>query len=98
MGWADQHITTLIEQGRVSFRPRGDSMMPRIRSGQLCTIERTEQFKIGDVVLCKVNGHQYLHLIRSIHQGLAQIANNHGKINGWTQLKNIYGKLVKVED
>lgn len=98
MGWANHYIITLLEQGQVSFRPRGDSMLPRIRSGQLCTLERCEQVEVGDIVLCKVNGHQYLHLVKAIRPGAAQIANNQGKINGWTPLKNIYGKLIRVED
>jgi phage repressor protein C with HTH and peptisase S24 domain len=98
MGWANQYIQTLTEQGQVSFRPRGDSMLPRIRSGQLCTLERVDQVEVGDIVLCKVNGHQYLHLVRAVRPGAAQIANNQGKINGWTSLQNVYGKLIRVED
>ena len=36
MGWATGHIAKLKAGETVSFRPRGDSMVPKIRSGELC--------------------------------------------------------------
>jgi len=78
-------------------------MVPKIKSGQLVTvlslkIEPTE-LKLGDIVLCKVKGNQYLHLISSINRKLKnnryQISNNKGSINGYASA--IYGLVVKVE-
>ena len=75
-------------------------MEGRIESGQLCTVEPvdTATLVINDVVLCKVNGAEYLHIIKDIKDGKYQIGNNKGHINGWIEPSYIYGKLTKVED
>jgi hypothetical protein len=72
-------------------------MTPRIRSGQLVTVAPVDlaDLKVGDVVLCRVRGSEYFHLVKAIQGNKVQIGNNHGKINGWT--RTIYGKLVKQE-
>lgn len=98
MSWATRHIEQLQNGETVKFRPRGNSMVGRVNSGQLCTVEPTTNLAIDDVVLCKVGGSQYLHLIKAIQGDRYQIGNNHGRINGWTSKHNIFGKLVKVED
>lgn len=99
MGWAQNHIALLKEGQTVSFRPRGNSMIPIIISGQLCTVEPVQvtTLKVGDVVLCKVSGAEYLHLVKSIDGQRFQIGNNRGRINGWAGPNAIYGRLVKVE-
>lgn len=101
MSWATHYIKKLQEGQVVQFRPRGNSMTGKISSGQLCTVEPITDYttlKKGDIVLCKVSGNQYLHLINAINEKRFQIANNHGLINGWTSDKNIYGKLIAVEN
>ena len=99
MGWATKYIEKLKSNEEVSFRPRGGSMKGKIESGQLCTVApvKEEDIKKGDIVLCKVNGNEYLHLIKSVQGKRYQIGNNLGRINGWITLNCIYGKLVKVE-
>src|SRR5205085_8017080 len=99
MGWATGHIERLRTGQRVSFRPRGNSMTGKIESGQLCTVEPVEAaaLKVGDIVLCKVNGREYLHLIKAIQRPRFQIGNNRGRINGWIGAKSVYGKCVRVE-
>jgi len=74
-------------------------MSGKIESGQLCTVVPigTEDLRVGDIVLCKVNGFQYLHLIKAIQGRRFQIGNNRGRINGWTGENGIYGKCVRVE-
>lgn len=71
-----------------------------IKSGQLCTVEpcETDTLEVGDVVLCKVRGNQYLHLIKAKKGNQLQIGNNRGGINGWITGNSIYGKLVSVTD
>jgi len=99
MGWASYHIEKLKAGESVQFRPHGHSMQPKIKSGQLCTVEPIkEPVSIDDIVLCKVKGKEYLHLVKAIKGDQYQIANNHGYINGWTSNKSIFGKVVKVED
>ncbi len=100
MGWASHYIEKLKAGETVQFRPRGNSMQPKIKSGQLCTVVPfdAESVHVGDIVLCKVGGAQYLHLVKAIHCGSYQIGNNRGFINGWVGANCIYGKLTKVED
>jgi len=99
MGWATAYIAKLKEGEVVSFRPRGNSMSGRIESGQLCTVEPvdSESLSVGDIVLCKVNGSEYLHLIKAIQGARFQIGNNRGRINGWVSANSIYGRCIKVE-
>lgn len=100
MGWATQYIGMLKEGETVQFRPRGHSMTGKIDSGQLCTVEPVDtvgELSVGDIVLCKVNGNQYLHLIKAIQGKRFQIGNNRGRINGWISFGAIYGKCIRVE-
>lgn len=101
MGWATPYITKLKLGESVSFRPRGNSMKGKIESGQLCTVEPIVDFESlekDDIVLCKVNGREYLHLIKAIQGKRFQIGNNRGRINGWVTANQIFGICVKVED
>ncbi len=100
MGWAMHYIAKLKEGETVSFRPRGNSMVGKIESGQLCTVEpiNSEDITVGDIVLCKVKGREYLHLVKAIQDKRFQIGNNRGRINGWITANSIFGKCVKIED
>ncbi len=98
MGWATEYIAKLQRGETVQFRPRGHSMRGKIESGQLCTVVPVpEKLQVDDVVLCKVNGRQYLHLIKAIQGDRYQIGNNRGRVNGWVSRGGIYGKCVRVE-
>ena len=100
MGWASGHIERLQRGETVSFRPRGNSMSPRIRSGDLCTVEPVdcEHLRAGDIVLCRVRGAEYLHFVKAIQGERFQIGNNRGGINGWIGRAQIFGRLVAVTD
>lgn len=99
MGWAASYITDLQLGKTVRFRPRGNSMKGKIESWQLCTIEPVDPQTVteGDIVLCKVMGREYLHLVTRANYPRFEIGNNHGFINGWTTAKQIFGKCVRVE-
>ena len=99
MGWADTHIARLARGETVQFRPRGNSMVGRIESGQLCTVAPLGDRApvVGDIVLCRVRGAQYLHLVKAIQGDRFQIGNNKGRINGWITLRQIFGRLTAVE-
>lgn len=80
-------------------------MSGKIESGQLCRVRpvtAADDVVSGDIVLCKVRGSQYLHLVKAVRaHGAAksyQIGNNHGHINGWISGDGIYGKLEEVCD
>lgn len=99
MGWASYYIEKLKQGEIVSFRPRGNSMTGKIESGQLCTVAPVEAvaLAIGDIVLCRVNGNEYLHLIKAIQGPRFQIGNNRGRINGWITARSIYGRCIRIE-
>ncbi len=100
MGWAANYIARLQAGETVTFRPRGNSMVGKVESGQLCTVVPVVDhagLKVGAIVLCKVGGSEYLHLVKAIRDGRFQIGNNRGRINGWVGAAAVYGECVKVE-
>lgn len=103
MPWADRHVEALRAGNTVQFRPHGNSMQGRISSGQLVTVAPLEgDPEVGDVVLCRVAGSQYVHLVKATRgAGDARqylIGNNKGGTNGWVSRSSIYGRVQKVED
>lgn len=49
--WADGYISELNAGRSVDFRPRGNSMVPRIKSGDLVTVDPIQdEPEKGDVV------------------------------------------------
>lgn len=75
-------------------------MSGKIESGQLCTVEPVKDhstIRPGDIVLCKVRGDEYLHLVKATQDGRFQIGNNRGHINGWVGSSAVYGKLIRVD-
>jgi hypothetical protein len=96
VSWADPWIPLLEGGETVQFRPKGNSMRPRIESGALVTMEPCSAPEVGDAVLCKVQGKVTLHLVGATgHRGY-RIQNARGHVDGWT--RTIYGRVVEVED
>lgn len=99
MGWATHYIEELQAGKTISFRPRGSSMKGRIESGDLCTVEPVKHstLAVGEIVLCKVRGSEYLHIIKDIDGERFQIGNNRGGINGWIGSDAIFGKCIAIK-
>ena len=80
----------------------GNSMLPILKSKQdvICIPVTDEvELKKRDIVLCKVRGHYYLHLIHGIRNNNQYlIGNNHGHMNGWVSRNQIYGKCIEILD
>ena len=78
----------------------GNSMTPILKSKQpvICIpVQEDTVLKKKDIVLCKVNGHYYLHLIHAIkNDSQFLIGNNHGHMNGWVSKNKIYGKVAEI--
>lgn len=76
---------------------KGNSMTPLIKSGQDHRLKPTkwQDCKVGDIVFCKVSGSYYTHLVKAIdvRRGCL-IANNKGRVNGWT--RNVFGIVIEV--
>ena len=86
-----------LKSGRtVLVRDFGDSMMPLIMSGETVEVQPYTEGSLskGDVVLAKVQGNLYLHKVTAVRGKMVQISNNRGKINGWTPLSQVYGKVM----
>eukprot|EP01116_Phalansterium_solitarium_P012140 TRINITY_DN28162_c0_g1_i1.p1 TRINITY_DN28162_c0_g1~~TRINITY_DN28162_c0_g1_i1.p1 ORF type:complete len:131 (+),score=0.69 TRINITY_DN28162_c0_g1_i1:94-486(+) len=84
---------------RVTFRLGGNSMTPRIKRGQRCAYEpvrSTSDIKVGDAVFCRVGHMTVTHLVTAIQGDRVQISNNHGYVNGWTSIDQIFGKVIEV--
>lgn len=93
MSWIDQAKGALAEGREITVSPRGNSMTPRIKSGQkVRLVPLTGDPDKGDVVLVKVNGRTVLHLVTAVSYGRFQISNNHGHVNGWANRSAVYGK------
>lgn len=99
----NQNFVDKLKAGEViQFRPRGNSMKPKINSGNLVTISPdVSELKPDDMVFCKVKGRFYVHLIQSISQKMGgrrfQIGNNKGHTNGTIGEQAVFGKVVRVE-
>lgn len=77
----------------------GNSMTPLLKSGQSVICEPVKddtKLNKRDIVLCKVKGHYYLHLIWAVKSDNTYlIGNNHGKPNGTISRSNIFGKVIE---
>lgn len=88
----------MLEEGAVFWtKERGDSMSPKLKSGQEHLLEPCdwEQADIGDIVYCKVGRHYYTHLVTAKSAKGCQISNNKGYTNGWT--KKVFGRVIDKE-
>ena len=88
----------LVAVGSGSMKCFGNSMLPILKNPSVCHYERQDEYKVGDIVFCKVKG-RYIdaHLITAREQKAGEwfyrISNNHGFDNGWTRI--VYGRVVK---
>jgi hypothetical protein len=71
----------------------------RIEPGQLCTVAPVDPatLQVDDIVLCRVRGSEYLHLVKAIQGARFQIGNNRGFINGWIGADSVFGKCIRIE-
>ena len=80
----------------VEVRGTGNSMTPLLTSGQIVTVDPlgpNDELRKGDIVIAKVRGRVYMHLVRGLRGDQIQIGNNHGHINGWTPRAHVYGRV-----
>ncbi|MCI0488907.1 MAG: hypothetical protein L0229_20135 [Blastocatellia bacterium] len=99
MSWAKYAIESLRNGQTAHVRPRGHSMKGKVDDGDLVTLEpcQPDKLSIGDIVLVRVRGRDYLHLIKAIDNGRFLIGNNRGGTNGWVGHNCIYGIATKIE-
>lgn len=100
MGWATFAIERLQKGETVQIRPSGHSMTGKVNHRDLVTLTPIDPDNVivGDIVLVRVKGNVYLHLVKAIdNQKRFLIGNNRGKLNGWVGRNAIYGKAILVE-
>jgi hypothetical protein len=99
MNWATHAIAALGQGRPAQVKPRGHSMRGRVNDGDLVTLAPCDPatLQVGDVVLVRVHGHVYLHLIKAIDGDRYLIGNNRGGTNGWVGAHGIYGRVTQVE-
>jgi SOS-response transcriptional repressor LexA len=99
MSWAAYAIDALSKGQVAQVRPRGHSMRGKVNDGDLVTIEPCDPatLAVGDIVLVRVRGNIYLHLIKAMDRGRFLIGNNRGGTNGWVGPNSIYGIATKIE-
>jgi len=100
MGVLDAVAGRVAGGATVEFKPSGSSMVPLIRSQQPLVVAPVDPTKleVGDIVLARVAGTVYLHLVSSLDQtrNRVQISNNRGRVNGWTSHDRVFGICVAV--
>jgi hypothetical protein len=78
-------------------------MRGRVASGQrvvVAPVDAQTRLQVGDVVLCRVHGRDYLHLVKA-REGDGDVAryligNNRGGTNGWVHGHAIFGRMLSV--
>ncbi len=92
------NIIKKLQNGEsVTINPKGQSMTPRIKSGEEVTIYplSNKELELDMIVLSRVRGNVYLHKISAVEENRIQISNNHGHINGWTNRHKVFGWVDK---
>ena len=87
----------------VEFRGSGNSLHPRIKSGECCRyvpVRKHEDIKEKDIVFCQIKGRYWGHMVKkkTFVGGKDEyeytISNIHGWENGTCTLEHVYGKVV----
>lgn len=100
VNWSDFAVAELQAGRPVVIFPRGNSMVPKIKSGAKVTLQPIVEdlLEKGDVVLVSIGRIVYLHLISAVEKDRVQISNNHGYVNGWTSKNKVYGRVVEIDN
>ena len=98
MSWATLAIEALRRGDAVEIRPRGHSMKGRVDDRDVVRVEPCDPatLVIGDIVLVRVRGTDYLHLVKAVDAARFLIGNNRGRLNGWVGANAIYGVATVV--
>ena len=101
MGILDAIAARVADGATVEFRPTGSSMVPLIRSRQRVLVAPVDasRLAVGDIVLARVSGTVYLHLVSAVEPARrrVQISNNRGRVNGWTGYDRVFGICLEVD-
>ena len=81
MSWAQFAKDALREGKQVIVKPRGNSMAGKVDDGDIVTLKpiTIAEVAVGDIVLCRVKGNDYLHLVKAKEGDRILIGNNKGR-------------------
>jgi len=99
MAWFTQAVQQLAAGQQATVRPTGNSMTPKVMSKATVTLRPNSDpagLKAGDIVLVKIKGTVYLHLISATDKQRVQISNNKGRVNGWVPRTSVFGVATKI--
>jgi phage repressor protein C with HTH and peptisase S24 domain len=91
-------MESLAVTGEGVMKCSGNSMLPVLQNPSTCYYRAENEYKVGDIVFCKVKG-RYIDahkITKKGRDGQFMIANNKGWENGWT--RTIYGRVYRAED
>ena len=100
LGRYERVMAALAKGEHPTMRVFGNSMLPLIKTKSKLTFAATNDYQVGDVVMCKVKGRKGnriidAHKITKVDgQGRFMIANNRGRENGWAT--HIFGRVIAV--
>ena len=101
MGMLEAMAGRVAGGAAVEFRPSGSSMVPLIRDRQAVLVAPVDpdRLEVGDIVLARVAGTVYLHLVSAVDPARrrVQISSNRGRVNGWTSHDRVFGICVAVD-
>jgi hypothetical protein len=99
VGWATQAILRLQAGETVTLQPRGHSMTGRVNHRDVVTVAPygDAEPQVDDVVLVKVKGQEYLHLVKARQGDRYLIGNNRGGTNGWVGRGAIFGRAISIK-
>jgi len=90
-------LAQLNESGSGIMKCFGNSMLPILSNPSTNTYRREKEYRVGDIVFCKVRGRFVdAHLVIAKDGDRYLIANNHGHQNGWTRA--VFGRVVSSTD
>jgi hypothetical protein len=78
-------------------------MDPKVKDGATVVLDPLDtdaalNVKVGDVVLVRVKGRDYLHLVQARRGKQVLIGNNKGGTNGWVGPNALYGIAVEIDN
>ena len=101
MNTTKEKMVERLQNGETILRYKegGNSMVPLLYSHQPVDIRPVDKkIEPGDIVFCRVGGRYYTHLVTAREGNRVQISNNHGHVNGWTHISNVFGLVTVSEE
>ena len=73
-------------------------MTGKINDGDVVVVEPLgdRALRVGDIVLLRVRGREYLHLVKAVQGDRCLVGNNCGGVNGWVGRQAVAGVATEI--